>query len=99
MSLESPLTGKLQNVENRYEELNTQLADPDVVSDTKRYQKAAKSHSELSEIVARYRDYKEIEKGIKNTEAMLREAGIDAEMQAMAEEELAGLHQKLEQCE
>ena len=90
MSLDSPLTGRLQNVENRYEELNSQLADPDVVSDTKRYQKTAKSHSELSEIVSRYRDYKDLEKSIKNTEAMLREAGIDPEMQAMAEEELAG---------
>jgi peptide chain release factor 1 len=99
MSLDSLLTGKLQNVETRYEELNIQLADPEVVGDNRRYQKTAKAHSELSEIVSRYRDYKKIEDAIRETQALLREANIDLDMKAMAEEELGGLEQRREQVE
>jgi peptide chain release factor 1 len=89
---------KLRSVEARYEELNSTLADPEVVSDSKRYQKTAKAHSELSEIVSKYREYKDLERGVRDTEGMVREE-TDAELKAMAEEELAGLHQRLAACE
>jgi peptide chain release factor 1 len=94
----SLLMDKLRNVEAKYEELNQTLADPEVISDGKRYQKTAKAHSELGEIVAKNREYKAIDRGIKDTEAMLRE-GVDAEMKAMAEEELSVLQARLERCE
>ena len=45
------LIEKLQNVEARYEELNQLLAAPETVSDSKKYQKTAKAHSEFGEIV------------------------------------------------
>jgi peptide chain release factor 1 len=92
------LLEKLKSVEAKYEELNLTLADPDVVSDNKRYQKTAKAHSDLSEIVSQYREYKDLEKGIRETQAMLRDE-TDAELKAMAEEELAGLQQRLDKCE
>src|SRR5204862_1194676 len=75
MSLDSLLIGKLHDAETRYENLNAELADPEVISDNKRYQKTAKAHSDLGEIVARYQEYKEIEKGLNETRSMLREAG------------------------
>jgi len=98
MSLDSLLIGKLHDAEARYENLNAELAAPEVISDNKRYQKTAKAHSDLREIVARYQEYKEIEKGLNETRAILREAGMDAEMKAMAEEELASLEQRLADC-
>jgi peptide chain release factor 1 len=98
MSLDSLLIGKLHDAESRYENLNAELADPEVISDNKRYQKAAKAHSDLGEIVARYQEYKETEKNLNETRAMLREAGMDAEMKAMAEEEMASLERRLADC-
>ena len=98
MSLDSLLIGKLHDAETRYENLNAELADPEVISDNKRYQKTAKAHSDLGEIVARYQEYKELEKNLNETRAMLREAGMDAEMKAMAEEELGSLEQRLTDC-
>jgi peptide chain release factor 1 len=95
MSTTSLLIEKLDSVEARYEDLNRQLADPEVVGDSKRYQKTAKAHSDLSEIVSRYREYKDLERGIRETEAML----LDPELKAMAEEELSQLRQRREQCE
>jgi peptide chain release factor 1 len=93
MSIEQ-LAGKLENAESRYQELTAQMADPEVVSDSKRYQKAAKAHSELREIVTLYGEYKELERQIRETQSLLKEAGIDSDMKVMAEEELAGLIQR-----
>ena len=90
---------KLRTVEARYEELNQLLANPEVVSDSKRYQKTAKTHSDLGEIVTKYREHKELERGVAETKAMLHDVDDEPEMKAMAEEELAGLQHRLEKCE
>ena len=92
------LIDKLRTVEGRYEELTQELANPEVVSDSKRYQKTAKAHAELGELVSRYREYKDLERGISETRAMVRDE-TDAELKTMAEEELAGLEARLATCE
>ena len=92
------LIDKLRTVEARYDELTQQLADPEVVSDSKRYQKTAKAHAELGELVEKFREYKDLERGIAETKAMVREES-DVELKTMAEEELAGLEDRLAKCE
>ena len=52
---------QLDQIELRFEELSQQLADPDIMSDGDRYRKIAKAHSDLSEMVAKYREWKRIE--------------------------------------
>jgi peptide chain release factor 1 len=99
MTQNNLLIDKLRSVEARYEELNQQLALPEVVSDSKRYQKAAKAHSDLSEIVAKFRQYKDLERGIAETRSMLAEVESDLDMKKMAEEELASLEARFAQCE
>jgi peptide chain release factor 1 len=92
------LLDRLRTVEARYDDLTQQLADPAVVSDSKRYQKTAKAHAELGELVEKFREYKDLEHGIAETRAMLRDE-TDLELKAMAEEELAGLEERISQCE
>jgi peptide chain release factor 1 len=92
------LIDKLRTIEARYDELTQQLADPEVVSDSKRYQKTAKAHAELGELVEKFREYKDLERGIADTKAMVREES-DVELKTMAEEELAGLEDRLARCE
>ncbi len=53
---------KLKQVEARFEELNQQLADPVVLADGVRYQKTAKAHAEISELVEKYREWKQVER-------------------------------------
>jgi peptide chain release factor 1 len=96
--LEDLLIRRLHSAETRYEELNRLLADPETVSDSKKYQKTAKAHSELGEIVSKFREYQDLERGIRETQAMVRDEA-DSEMKAMAEEELATLVRRVEQCE
>ncbi len=92
------LIEKLRNVESRYEDLTRLLGDPETVTDSKKYQKTAKAHAELGEIVSKFREYKDLERGINETQAMLREE-TDPELKVMAEEELANLRQRLDRCE
>jgi peptide chain release factor 1 len=93
------LMEKLRGVETRYEELNTQLALPEVVSDSKRYQKIAKTHSDLGEIVQKFQQYKGFQQGIEETRIMVHEGEADPDMKKMAEEELALLEERLTKCE
>ena len=88
---------KLEEIEGRYQELNEQLARPETLADPSLYQKAAKAHSELAPIVEKYRVWKDLEKSIEETKAMLPDA--EPELRAMAQEELAALEQRREQTE
>jgi peptide chain release factor 1 len=80
------LYDKLDQIETRYEEMTRELSTPGVTADSARFQKLARSHSELGEIVAKYREWKEIEKGLRGTKQMLIEAE-DPEMKQLAHEE------------
>ena len=85
---------KLAEIETRYDELTAQLGDPAVLADQSLYQKAAKAHSELGEIVEKYREGKSIRKELIETTALLEDASTDAEMKALAHEELADLEKR-----
>ena len=86
---------KLKQVEARFEELNQQLADPAVLADGVRYQKTAKAHAEISELVEKYREWKQVEKGVADAKALLD----DPDMKALAQEELAELEKRREALE
>ena len=85
---------RLDQIEARYEELTQALASPDITNDSAKYQKTAKAHSEISEIVERYREYKDLKRGIAESKAMLVDE-TDADMRAYAEEELAKLEARI----
>jgi peptide chain release factor 1 len=89
---------KLQQIEARYEDMNRELSSPEVHDDSARYQKVAKAHSELGEIVAKYREWKEIAKGIEESKQLLAESD-DAEMKQMAHDEMRALEARREAVE
>ncbi len=84
---------RLEQLESRYEELGAQLALPENTNDHEKYQKIAKQHRDLEIVVNKYRDYKQLKTGIADAQSMLNED--DAEIKAMAEEELAQLEARL----
>ena len=88
----------LEHAEAKYNELTQALASPEIVSDSTRYQKTAKAHAELSAIVEKYREYKDLKRGIAESKTMLAEES-DAEMRAMAQEELTSLEARLKAVE
>ncbi len=89
---------RLEQIELKYEALTQALASPDIVSDSSRYQKTAKAHSELVPVVEKYREYKDLQRGIRESKAMVAEE-TDADMRAYAQEELAQLEQRFQTAE
>lgn len=86
---------ELDKKEKRLEELENLLSNQEVVSKSELYQKYAKEHSELLEIVMKYRSLKKIEKEIKDIENELS-ARHDPEFSELAENELLDLNKKKE---
>ncbi len=84
---------RLEQLEARYEELSSQLSDPALVHDQQRYQKTAKQNRDLEPVVEKFREYKHIQTGIAEAQAMLTDT--DPDVRAMAQEELAGLQERL----
>lgn len=82
---------KLDAIEKRYIELNDLIAQPEVYNDFQKVQSLSQEKSGIEEIVGKYRQYKANEKGISDAEAMLEDRELDADMQAMARDELAQL--------
>src|SRR5712672_4295377 len=80
------LSEKLDQLGNRYEEMTHQLSTPEAVSDSARFQKLAKQHSELAEIVNKHREFKQIEKDLAGAHQMVLE-NEDPEMKQMAHDE------------
>jgi peptide chain release factor 1 len=77
---------KLDQIESRYDELTQQLSAPEVLADSARYQKLARTHAELAEVVGKYREWKQIENDLRGVQQMLIEAE-DAEMKQLAHDE------------
>lgn len=86
---------RLETLERRYEELNQLMAQPEVVADVERLQSLAKEQAGISELVAKYREYKKTSQTLEETRAML-EKGLDDEMAALVKEELESLEARLE---
>src|SRR5271157_1884781 len=89
---------KLNQIESRYDEMTQELSSPEVHNDSARYQKLAKTHAELAEIVNKYREWKEIEKGLEGAKQLLDESD-DPEMKQMAHEEQRTLEPRREAVE
>jgi peptide chain release factor 1 len=89
---------RIEHIETKYEELNQALASPEIVSDSQRYQKTAKAHSELQPVVEKYREYKDLTRGIEESKALAADE-TDPEMLAYASEEMKKLEERLAQVE
>src|ERR1700737_1689762 len=85
---------RVDQIEARYEELTQPLASPEIMNDSSRYQKTAKPHSEIRLIVERYREYKDLKRGIAESRAVLVDEK-DPEMRAYAQEELDKLEARV----
>ncbi len=86
---------KLQAAENRYEEINHKLSDPQVIANQDEYRALMKEHSELDEIVQKYREYKNVNKEIDDAKEMLEDK-LDKDFRDMVEEELKEALEKIQ---
>ena len=78
---------KLEDLLIRYEELMSELSEPDVANNPERFRKLMKEQSDILPIVEAYKEYKQCKQNIEDSLAMLEEE-TDEEMRELAKEEL-----------
>ena len=86
---------QLDRIEKRYQELERQIATPEVASDPKQLQVLAQERAGIEDLVTKYREYKATAKSLEETRAMLS-GELDEAMVALVKQEIESLESKLE---
>ena len=86
---------KLEDVEKRYEELNKLISDPEVISNQNEWKKLMKEHSDIEDIVFKFREYKQVQKTFEEAKEMMS----DPELKELAEIEMLEAKDRLPEIE
>lgn len=89
---------KLEDLLIRFEELMSELSEPDVANNPDRFRKLMKEQSDLAPLVEAYREYKQCNQSIEDSVTMLNEES-DEEMREMVKEELNEAKARVEELE
>ncbi|GAA5520885.1 peptide chain release factor RF1 [Fodinibius salicampi] len=92
------IEAKLEQVQERFEEVTAAMSDPAVYDDPDRYTELTKEHSDLKDLVELYDEWKDVRGQIQGNEELIEE-GDDAEITEMAREENQELKPRLEELE
>ncbi|MDD3528308.1 MAG: peptide chain release factor 1 [Gallionellaceae bacterium] len=85
------LLAKLDQLDQRLEEIGRLLASPEATADMDQYRKLNKEHAEIEPVVTRYRDYRRTEADLAGAREML----ADPEMKELAEQEIEDARARL----
>ncbi|MCF7800808.1 MAG: peptide chain release factor 1 [Candidatus Marinimicrobia bacterium] len=88
---------KLPILQEKFESLEKQLSDPEVIADSRRYADLAREHRELLPILKKFDDYVRLMEQIRDDEDIL--SGSDDELKAIVRGELDSLQEQQEQME
>jgi len=86
---------QLDRIEKRYQEIEREIAMPEVASDLKRLQALAQERAGIEDAVTKYRQYKATSRSLEETKAMLT-GELDADMVALVKQEIESLESKLD---
>jgi peptide chain release factor 1 len=89
-------TERIEKIEQRYQEIDREMARPETATDMKQLQALAQKKAGIEDVVMKYRDYKTTARELEETMAILEDSP-DEEMQALAEQEITNLESHLEQ--
>ncbi len=86
---------KLEQINKHYQELEEQIATPEIASDPKQLQKLAQERAGIESVVTKYREYRATSKSLEETRAMLSD-GLDEEMTTLVKQEMQNLELQLD---
>jgi peptide chain release factor 1 len=92
------LLGKLEKINSRYEDINAQLSDSEIISDRKKMISLSKERSDLDDIIKVYQEYDSVLKNITGNKEILSSEN-DKELIEFAETELTELNEQKEKLE
>lgn len=91
------LFDKLGAAEKRFEDINNQLMDPNVVNDQNAYRDLMRELKNLTPIVDKYKEYQNAKGNHEEAKAMLHDGGLDKEFKEMLQEELDASKEQMDQ--
>ncbi|OPJ55276.1 peptide chain release factor 1 [Alkalithermobacter paradoxus] len=89
---------KVELIEQKYVDLTEKIGNPEIINNQSLWQKYIKEHAEIEPIVLKYREYKQIVGGIKESKQILQESS-DEDLRELAKMELSELEDKIEDVE
>lgn len=95
--MKASLLGKLDGLQDRYQELTALLADGEVIADQARFRTYSKEYAEVEPVILVYRELTQVRSELADAQALLKDS--DAELRALAEEEVATDRQRLASLE
>ena len=88
---------KLENLVERFEEVQALLGDPEVIGDQNRFRNLSKEFSQLEDVIKGFNEYQQAQQNLSSAQEMLEED--DAEMREMAQEEIKQAKAEIERLE
>ena len=79
---------KLKSVEEKFDNINEQICDPDVVSDMEKYRSLMQELKHLTPVVEKYREYKKAAADLEEAKLLLDGGGLDKDFREMVVEQL-----------
>jgi len=89
---------KLQQLEERYEELGRLISDPEIISRQSEWQKNTRAHAALEEVVSTYRQYVDVIKRSDENRKLLDDK-LDPDFRELVEQDLGELKEEQERLE
>ena len=93
----SSIFNKLEEVEQKYRELEQSLSDPAIFQDMERYQKLTRERARIASVVESYQRYKKITDEMEGNKVLLH--GDDEALKELAKEDITALKKELEELE
>lgn len=87
---------KLKLLEERYNEINEKLMDPDVINDNNQYKNLMKEYKNLTPIVEKFREYKKAKESFDEAKELLDNGGLDKDFKEMVQMEYEENKEKIE---
>ncbi len=90
---------KLAFLEERYNDLGREISDPEIINDQNKWRKLVKEHSDLEEVVIKYRQYKSAQEDLDGADEILRDKDSDEELKDLAKIEISELGEQINSIE
>lgn len=95
--MKTSINSKLENLKDRFDELQALLSDPEIISDQNRFRDLSKEYAELEPVVKTYQQFLKIASDLDDAREMAKDA--DEEIRGMAEEEISRSQAESQQLE
>lgn len=90
---------KLAFLEEKYNDLGREISDPEIINDQNKWRKLVKEHSDLEEVVIKYRQYKSAQEDLDGADEILRDKDSEEELKELAKIEISELGEQINSIE